>query len=63
LTSKAKKRLAIAGTPMPLAVLNERLWELDRRGALARLELSRDGVCRRDDPTAWDALYRILCGR
>lgn len=60
LAQKAKRKLAIEGTPMPKALISERLWELDRRGALARAELSEDGFTRSMDPTAWDALLVII---
>jgi hypothetical protein len=62
LTSKAKRRLAQANTPLPAAVISDKLWSLDQR-ALARLELSEDGRRRLDDPTAWDALFAILTQR
>lgn len=60
LAQKAKKRLAIAGTPMPKVAISDMLWEMQRAGVLARIELGEDGFTRSSDPTAWDALLKVL---
>ena len=60
LTQKAKLRLARAGEPRKALSVSKILWDLDKRGILARLDMVAEGWQRSSDPTAWDALIRVI---
>lgn len=60
LAQKVKRKLAIAGTPMPSALISENLWALSKSGVLARLSMEAEGWSKSEDPTAWDALLNIM---
>lgn len=60
LTRRTTRRLNASGVRMSRYKISEHLWMLDKRGVLARLSLAEDGFSRSDDPTAWDALVRVI---